>query len=128
VLFEALQPSALPASLNTQSQTLLQLAQVYKQINATVGQLGRDSLTASTAALASNSSDDEVYNRLEEKITAWHARRDFIAHQMRGLLEGAAFGNQPVGDEQAKRLIRQGQALMQEISSCAANPTLSPLW
>jgi hypothetical protein len=96
VLFEALQPSALPASLNTQSQTLLQLAQVYKQINATVGQLGRDSLTASTAALASNSSDD----------------RDFIAHQMRGLLEGAAFGNQPVGDEQAKRLIRQGLALM----------------
>ena len=124
VLFEAVKPSALPASLNAHSETLLQLARVYKQINAPIGQLGRDSLTVSTAALASNSDDDELYSRLEEKIADWQVRRDCIAHQMRGLLEGAAFGGEPVGEQQAQRLIRQGLALLQEVSSCAANPSV----
>ena len=122
VLFEALHPSAVPQSLTAHSATLLHLAQVYKQVNAPVGQLGRDSLTVSTFALASNSDGDELFNRLEDKIADWHARRDFIAHQMRGLLEGAAFGGQPVGEQQAKRLIKEGLALLQEVSACAADP------
>jgi hypothetical protein len=121
VLFEALNPSALPSSLNAHSATLLQLAQVYKQINAPVGPLGLSSLTVSTAALASNSEDDDVYNRLENKIADWHERRDAIAGQMRSMLEGAAFAGKAINESKARRLISQGQDLLQEVTSCAAN-------
>jgi hypothetical protein len=121
VLFEVLNPSALPQSLRAHSETLLQLARVYKQVNAPFGQLGRNSLAVSTAALASNSNNDEVYTGLESKIAGWRERRDSIAGQMRALLEGAAFGGQRIGEQQAKRLINQGQALLEEVTSCAAD-------
>jgi hypothetical protein len=121
VLFEVLNPSAIPQSLRAHSGTLLQLARVYKQINAPFGQLGRNSLAVSTAALASNSNNDEVYADLESKIAGWRERRDAIAGQMRALLEGAAFGGQRIGEQQAKRLINQGQALLEEVTSCAAD-------
>ena len=121
VLFEALKPSAIPQSLTAHSATLLQLAQVYKQINAPVGPLGLNSIAVSTAALASNSEGDHTYNRLEGRIADWQARRDAIAGQMNNLLEGAAFGGQPISEGQAKKLIRQGQQLLGEVASCAAS-------
>lgn len=120
VLFEVLNPSALPQSLRAHAAALLQLARVYKQINAPFGSVGRNSLTVSTAALASNSNNDNVYTRLEARIAGWTERRDAIAGQMRTLLEGAAFGGQPIGEQQAKRLIHQGQALLEDVASCAA--------
>jgi hypothetical protein len=122
VLFEVLNPSALPSSLSAHSATLLQLARVYKQINAPFGQVGRDSLSVSTVALASNSDDDRVYNRLEGKIAGWQTRRDAIAGQMRSMLEGAAFGGKSINEQQAKRLINQGQALLADVSACAGDP------
>jgi len=121
VLFEALKPSAIPQSLTAHSATLLQLAQVYKQINAPVGPLGLNSLAVSTAALASSSEGDRTYNRLEGRIADWQARRDTIAGQMNKLLEGAAFAGQPISEGQAKRLIQQGQQLLAEVASCAAS-------
>jgi hypothetical protein len=121
VLFEALKPSAIPPSLTAHSATLLQLAQVFKQINAPVGPLGLNSLAVSTAALASNSEADQTYNRLEGRIADWQTRRDAIAGQMNKLLEGAAFGGQPISEGQARRLIRQGQQLLAEVASCAAS-------
>ena len=119
VLFEVLNPSALPQSLTAHYGTLLELARVYKQINAPFGQLGRNSLVVSTAALASNSTNDEVYSNLETKIAGWRARRDSIAGQMKALLEGAAFAGQRIREQQAKDLIEQGQNLLQEVNSCA---------
>ena len=123
VLFEALNPSALPQSLTAHRDTLLQLARVYKQINAPVGPLGLGSLKVSTAALASNSDNDEVYTRLEGTIAAWQQQRDAIAHQMRALLEDAAFGGNPISEQQAKRLISQGQHLLNQVASCAEEPS-----
>ena len=121
VLFEALRPSALPQSLRAHSATLLQLGQVYKQINAPVGQLGRAGLAVSTAALASDSDNDEVYSRLEHRISQWTARRNAIAGQMKAVLEGAAFGGQPISERPAQQLIRQGNQLLQDAASCAAS-------
>jgi hypothetical protein len=69
--------------------------------------------------LASNSINDEAYTGLESRIASWHERRDAIAGPMRALLEGAAFGGQPIAEQQAKHLINQGQALLEEVTSCA---------
>jgi len=91
VLFEIVRPTALPHSLTAHYGTLLNLARVYKMINAPFGDLGRNSLTVSTAALASNTVNDGMYTTLEAKIASWRGQRDSVASQMKDLLEGAAF-------------------------------------
>jgi hypothetical protein len=121
VLFEVINPAALPKSLAAQYGTLLQLARVYKQINAPFGQLAQDSLTVSTAALVSTSDGDVTYNKLEGKIGNWTTRRNTIATQMRAMLEAAAFSAKAINNTQAQQLIQQGQALQNEVSACAAN-------
>jgi hypothetical protein len=67
VLFEIVKPTALPQSLTAHNDTLLELARVYKMINAPFGDLGRNSLIVSTAALSSNTANDAMY-------TAWRQR------------------------------------------------------
>jgi hypothetical protein len=118
VLFEILDPDALPQSLTAHQDTLLELARVYKMINAPFGDLGQDSLTVSTAALASNTSSDVVYTKLEAKIASWHAQRDALAGQMKAMLEGAAFSGQTINEGQAMQLISQGEALLDQVSEC----------
>ncbi|MFL5733833.1 MAG: hypothetical protein ACJ78Q_11585, partial [Chloroflexia bacterium] len=61
------------------------MAQIYKQINACVGQLGLESLEISTTALNSGSpSDDHVYQDLENFLMGVTAQRNSIAGQMNG--------------------------------------------
>jgi hypothetical protein len=121
VLFEVINPTALPHSLTAHYGTLLELARVYKMINAPFGDLGRNSLVVSTAGLASNTTGDATYNNLEAKIASWHTRRDSLANQMKSMLEGAAFSGQTINEGQALQVISQGQALLNEVSGCAAN-------
>jgi hypothetical protein len=119
VLFEYLNPAALTLSSTANYDTLVQLAETYKQINAPFGALGRESLAVSTAALESNSGGDAVYTNLENQIARWHALRDTIAGKIKAMLESAAFNNQPINGQQAQQLIDQGQALLDDIDNCA---------
>jgi hypothetical protein len=117
VLLEVVRPTALPHSLTAHYGTLLNLARVYKMINAPFGDLGRNSLIVSTAALASNTATDAMYTTLEAKIASWRAQRDSLASQMKALLEGAAFRAETINEGQALQLISQGQALLGEVSA-----------
>ena len=119
VLFEALDPSALPESLRGHFGTLLSLARVYKQINAPFGDLGLTSLKVSTFALVSSSSGDATYTKLESKIAAWRTQRDSLAGKMRAILE-AALNNKTISDEQAVELIKQGETLLDQVNNCTA--------
>jgi hypothetical protein len=85
VLVETLREDAVPASLRD-SGAFRELARVYKQINAPLGDLGADALAISTTALAG---DDQTYAGLENQITAITAERNAIAGQIRQLLENA---------------------------------------
>jgi hypothetical protein len=124
VLFELLDPSALPKSLKAHHETLLQLGRAYKQINAPFGQLGLNSLVVSTAALASGTAaNDAIYTTLENKITNWRTQRDSIASQMKALLEGAAFNSESIDEVQAKQLIQSAEALLGQVAACAGNVT-----
>jgi hypothetical protein len=118
ILIEALDPSALPASVNDNLDLLVQLGTVYKQINAPFGQVGKDSLKVSTVALASNSPNDATYTNLENTISSWRTRRDTLAAQMQTLLNGAA-GGQSIDQNLAQQLISEGQALINEVSAAA---------
>ncbi len=120
VLTEIINRSALPPSLKAHRETLEELGRIYKQINAPVGQLGLDSLQASTRALASGSaSDDSTYTQLENNLQALTTDRDAVAGQMKTLLNAAAFGGQAINEQQAKRLIEQGEQLLERAQHLA---------
>ena len=113
VLFEALAHHAVPGSLRAHRDTLSDLAQVYKAINAPLGELGIRTLTGiSTSALKG---DDTTYTLLEAQIDAITKRRDEIAEQMIGLLEAAAFDDRPINEARAARLIDEAFDLLDSV-------------
>ena len=122
ILIEALDPSVLPASVNDNLDLMVQLGQVYKQINAPFGQVGKDSLKVSTVALASNSPNDATYTNLEKTISSWRTQRDTLAAQIKAMLDAAASG-QSIDQNLAQQLISEGQALINEVSAAASGTT-----
>ncbi len=98
------------------STSFVSLAQMYKRIDACVGELGLKSLAVSTKALESGtSSDDSTYTNLENHLISINSQRDSLAAQMIALLEGAEFNGKPFSDAQAQSLISQGQALLNNV-------------
>jgi hypothetical protein len=122
VILEMVDPNTLSSSLHAHSDTLLQLGQVYKQINAPFGALAQSTLTVSNFAIQSNSDGDAVYNALESKIASWATQRDGLAAQIKTMLEGAEFSGLAINEQQAKQLISASQTLLNRASACAANP------
>jgi hypothetical protein len=121
VIAEPLFAWALPPEMRAHRATWLRLAQTYKQLNAPFGQFGMSTLIVSTAALKSGSAgDDSTYVDLEADIAGWAATRDSLAGQMRDLLRASAFDGAAINNQQAKSLIDQGQALINDVNAAAA--------
>ena len=117
VLVENLDPRALSDSLRDSLFTYTALAQAYKQINATKGPLGVNSLVAANRAITSN---DATYQGFLARIGAVTTERDALAAQMIALLNGAAFGGQPIGfDGTTLDLIVQAQILNARVQEMA---------
>jgi len=119
VLIEAIETKALPQSLIAHRATLLRLVNAYSQVNAAFGQFGTDLLTASTRAL--KSTDESVYNSIENQIESLTSERDALASQIRAALNAAAFDNQPINEQQAKAWIAQAKSLLNQASALAAD-------
>jgi hypothetical protein len=120
VLFEVLNPSALPQVVQQNLQSLILLAQAYKQINAPVGKLGLTTLQVSTTALESNSPGDSTYTSLENQLASITSMRDAVAGHMIAILEAAEFGG---GNGQAPTsalvngLINQANVLLARVNA-----------
>ncbi|MDX6513636.1 MAG: hypothetical protein QOE36_3140 [Gaiellaceae bacterium] len=122
VLVQALETKAVPQTLTAHRETLLRLADIYKQVNAPFGQFAKDTLVASTHAVASGSTaDDSRYTTLSNRLISLTADRDALAAQMRSALNGAAFGGQALNEQQAKSLIARGRALLDAASALASS-------
>jgi len=116
-LVEDLTGYAQPSAVK-KSSSFVALAQIYKQLDACVGQFGLKTLSVSTRALeGGSSSDDSTYTNLENQLASFGSQRDALAAQMISLLEGAEFNNQPFSDSQAQSLISQGHALLNHVNS-----------
>ena len=122
VILELLDRNVLPSSLHAHTDTLLQLGQVYKQIDAPFGELSESTLKVSTFALQSNSNGDVTYTNLENQIASWTALRDALTAQIKSMLEAAEFSGQAINEQQAKHIIWGGQELLNRARTCAANP------
>ena len=120
VLFEDLKDSAISPVIVKNRPLMTQLARVYKQINAPVGQLGLDSLQVSTTALESNIAGDNTYSTLENDLSEITSQRDWLANQMITILQQAEFTNQAPDAQQAQWLIDNGNELLQQVRNLAA--------
>ena len=118
VLIEALTTDATPLSLIQHRETVRRLSAMYEQVNASFGPFSMDTLTASTRAL--KSSDESVYGSIEGSIDSLTSQRDSLAGQMKAALNAAAFDGQPLDEQQAKDMIAQGQALLDQAAALAA--------
>ncbi len=120
VLFDFIDARYLPQSLRAHQETLRQLAEIYKEINAPVNQLGLDSLVISTKAVESgNASDDSTYTNLEDQLAQFTTTRNNLASQMIAMLEGAAFNGHAINEGAAKQLISQAQQLLEQVHHLA---------
>lgn len=94
------------------------VADMYKQIDAVVGQFGLVTLMVSTDAIESGDApDDSRYRNLESQLSTLNAQRDALALQMNGSLEQAAFDGQAITEQQAQALVAEGQALLDQARS-----------
>jgi hypothetical protein len=79
-------------------------------------------LKASTQALTSGSaSDDATYTVLESRIQKLTEQRDVVASEMKALLDGAAFNGNVIDERQAKKLIEQGEDLLEAVGELTEN-------
>ena len=122
VILELIDPSILASSLHAHSHTLLELGQIYKQINAPFGRLAESALNVSTFAIESTSTNDETYTRLENQIASWTAQRDELAGEIKSILEGAEFAGQPIDENEARHLIGEGVELLLQAKFCTFVP------
>jgi hypothetical protein len=109
VIFEILDDHALPHAVRDQEETLHRLAVAYKNINAPVGPLGLRSLKIATTGITST---DTGYATANEALQDLTAARDAIAGAMISMLEGAAFRNERVDEDQAEHLINAAERLL----------------
>ena len=112
-VFEVMDRDALPDAIEDQEFLLSRLAEVYKQINAPRGQLGRKTLTGIATRAAESS--DAVYAALDQKIVSLTARRNEIAGEMLEILEGAEFNATPVVPWRAAQLIFEAEQLLASV-------------
>jgi hypothetical protein len=67
------------------------LAECYKQLNASVGEFGTNTLIADTAALKSGGGGDGLFKSTQKKLSKLLAQRDPLATELKNALFAAAF-------------------------------------
>jgi hypothetical protein len=111
-------------SKNTPVMQTQQLGACYKQLNASVGKFGTDTLVASTAALASGSAgDDSKFTDIDGKLVDLGARRDTLATTIKNGLDAIEFHHAPVHANTLQQQLQSCQALRQEATSLASSST-----
>jgi len=117
---EPLHDWALPRSLRQHQGRFERLGAVYKQVNAPFGRFGMDLLAASTEALKSGSdSDDSAYAAIQGRSKDLTEQRDALATEMKSALDAATFGNQPIDQRGAEKLIDRGEELLERARKLA---------
>jgi hypothetical protein len=95
---------------------------VNRKFGHAIGELAQSTLTVSTFAILSNSPNDANYTKLENKIASWTTQRNALTWQIQSMLEGAEFNGQAINEQQARQIIRQAHALLNQASDCAEDP------
>jgi hypothetical protein len=115
VLVEKLASHALPDTLEDSREDYVELAQAFKNINATKGPVGTNSLVYANRAI---NSDDKTYGKYLKKIGQITDERNKLASEMIDLLNGAAFEHKRLRGEHIG-LIVQARSLVHKVEDLA---------
>jgi hypothetical protein len=116
VLSEWMEPRALPPAIRQSRENFVELAEIYKQLNAPLGALGRASLVYANRSVTGV---DTAYARYLAKISDITNQRDSLAGNIKTVLNGAAFGNQPVDERSEDGLGRRARELIDLVRDLA---------
>jgi arylsulfatase A-like enzyme len=114
VLAEWIHEGALPSGIRRDREDFVELAAIYKQLNAPLGQLGRASMVFANRSITA---DNKVYGRYLDKIGDITEDRNELVDQIKQVLNAAAFSNRPVDGEDD--LGRRAQALIDRVKNLA---------
>ena len=115
VLVEKLASHALPDALEDSREDYVELAQAFKNINATKGPVGRNSLVYANRSINGN---DKTYGKYLKKIGEITDERNELASEMIELLNGAAFEHQRIRGEHFE-LVARARALVDKVEDLA---------
>jgi hypothetical protein len=116
VIAEFMHDRALPAGIRGARENFVELAQLFKQLNAPKGELGRASLVWANRSITSN---DKVYGRYLNRIADITEDRDELAGQISTVLNNAAFHNKPVGEGAEDGLGRRAREMIDQVKDLA---------
>ena len=115
VLVEKLASHALPDALEDSREDYVELAQAFKNINATKGPVGRNSLVYANRSINGN---DKTYGKYLKTIGEITEERNELASQMIALLNGAAFEHQRIRGEHFE-LVARARTLVDKVEDLA---------
>jgi hypothetical protein len=116
VLAEWLDDRALPQGIRRGRENFVELAEVYKQLNAPLGLLGRKSLVYANRSITGA---DAVYSRYLSTIADITSQRDLLADKIKTALDNAAFGDKAVGEGGDDGLGHRARALIDRVQDLA---------
>lgn len=116
VLAEWIDPHALPDGIRDRRENYIELATIYKQLNAPLGSVGRNSLIYANRSITGN---DASYARYLNTIAGITSERDTLAGTIKSALDNAAFANQPIGEGAEDGLGHRASALIDRVEDLA---------
>ena len=116
VLSEWMARTALPSGIRQGQENFVELAEVYKQLNAPLGALGRASMVYANRSITDV---DTAYARYLSKISDITNQRNSLASDIKTALDAAAFGNRPVDERAEEGLGHRARALIDQVKDLA---------
>ncbi|HEX9376337.1 MAG TPA: hypothetical protein VGB19_08875 [Actinomycetota bacterium] len=119
-VFQVLRKWARPSAINAYPKRLARLEAAYKQLTASFGKFGMETLEASSVALASGSpGDDSSYSSIESSIETLTNQRNSLALSIRHAINQAEFNGVTPGPSQMHTWLVQANHLIQEATDLA---------
>jgi hypothetical protein len=116
VLAEKLEERALPHGIRNGAENFVELANAYKQLNAPLGSVGRNSLVFANRSIVA---DDTTYAQYLATLGTVTTNRDALAGQIKAVLDNAAFAGQRVDEHTEDDLVRRANRIIDQVADLA---------
>lgn len=116
VLAETLEEHALPHGVRNGVEDFVELAKAYKQLNAPLGSVGRNSLVFANRSIVA---DDTTYAHYLATLGTVTTDRDALAGQIRAVLDNAAFAGRRVDEHTEDDLVRRANRIIDQVADLA---------
>ncbi len=122
-------PSALPWSIRVARGPYDRLEAALKQVDASFGEFGMNTLKADTTAVESLSPGDSTYTGMDSQLQICETARQALVARIQSVLGAAEGGSAPVSNVEAVSLSAQAEALVAAAGSLAGDsaPPATPV-